>query len=406
MAPESSRWEDMVCAFAARVERAGYGLLVSPMFEESGVFVRGMGESTEVAGKEMYEFEDKGGRSLALRPEGTASVVRAFVQNRPPVPWKVWYVTPAFRYERPQAGRYRQHHQLGVEALGTADPGLDVEVLDLATAFCAGLGLCMLELRLNSMGDFRCRPAYLEALAAYLEGVESRLCGEHRRSWRSSPLRVLDCKTPECRSATEGAPRLLDGLCDECREHFGRVESGLSALGIAYSVDHRLVRGFDYYTRTTFELVAKSLEAAQNGVGGGGRYDGLAEALGGPPTPGIGFGVGVERLLLACDAEGVFGESGRRLEAFVVDTTGGDAAVALTHELREAGIAAGRAYDSRSLKAQLKAADRSGAAVALIVGPDEASHCEVTLRPLRSGAGQERVDRDKVVERVRQAVQR
>ena len=406
LAPDSSRWEALVVAFARQVERAGYGLVLSPLFEEVGVFVRGMGEGTDVVGKEMYEFRDKGDRHLALRPEGTASIVRAFVQLRPPVVWKAWYVTPAFRYERPQAGRYRQHHQLGVEAMGTEDPDLDVEVVTLASRFFAGLGLTRVELKLNSMGDAACRPAYIRSLRAYLEKHQDGLCDEHRVRFAANPLRVLDCKDEACVRVTASAPRLLESLCGPCAVHFGRVRAGLDALGVTYSIDHRLVRGFDYYTRTAFEFAAMALEAAQNGIGGGGRYDGLVEALGGPPTPGIGFGIGIERLLQACDAEGAFPTPATSLDAFVVDLTGGAAARDLTDELRTAGVRTDRAFDRRSARAQLKAADRSGAEVALIVGPDEVAAGTVTVHWLRSERDEEKVPRHEISKAVRDALER
>ena len=393
-------------AFARLVERAGYGLVLSPMFEEVGVFVRGMGEGTDVVGKEMYEFRDKGDRHLALRPEGTASIVRAFVQLRPPVVWKAWYVTPAFRYERPQAGRYRQHHQLGVEALGTEDPDLDVEVVTLASRFFTGLGLSRIDLKLNSMGDAACRPAYIDSLRTFLEAHRAELCDEHGERYTANPLRVLDCKDEACVRVTANAPRLLDSLCEPCARHFARVLEGLESLGVSYSIDHRLVRGFDYYTRTTFEFSALALEAAQNGVGGGGRYDGLVEALGGPPTPGIGFGIGIERLLQACDAEGAFPTPATSLDAFVVDLTGGGAARDLTDELRRAGARVDRAFDRRSARAQLKAADRSGAEVALIVGPDEAAAGTVTVHWLRSDRDEEKVPRHEVAKAVQTALER
>ncbi|HEX4541075.1 MAG TPA: histidine--tRNA ligase [Acidimicrobiales bacterium] len=406
LAPDSSRWEALVVAFARLVERAGYGLVLSPMFEEVGVFVRGMGEGTDVVGKEMYEFRDKGDRHLALRPEGTASIVRAFVQLRPPVVWKAWYVTPAFRYERPQAGRYRQHHQLGVEALGTEDPDLDVEVVTLASRFFTGLGLTRIDLKLNSMGDAACRPAYIDSLRTFLEAHRAELCDEHGERYAANPLRVLDCKDEACVRVTANAPRLLDSLCEPCARHFARVLEGLESLGVSYSIDHRLVRGFDYYTRTTFEFSALALEAAQNGVGGGGRYDGLVEALGGPPTPGIGFGIGIERLLQACDAEGAFPTPATSLDAFVVDLTGGGAARDLTDELRTAGVRVDRAFDRRSARAQLKAADRSGAEVALIVGPDEAAAGTVTVHWLRSDRDEEKVPRHEVAKAVQTALER
>ncbi len=404
--PESARWEAVLAAFAAQVEAAGYGLAHTPIFEDVKVFRRGIGEASDVVGKEMYEFEDRGGRALALRPEGTAPMVRAFVQHRPPLPWKAWYATPAFRYERPQAGRYRQHHQLGVEALGPSDPDLDVEVVSLADGFFRSLGLADFVLRLNSMGDGVCRPGYLELLSEYLAGRRDGLCPEHQQRLEANPLRVLDCKRDACRAATEDAPALVDHLCDPCRAHFQRVVDGLDALGVGYRFDHRLVRGFDYYTRTTFEFASAALESAQNGIGGGGRYDGLVEMLGGPPTPGIGFGIGIERLLLACDAEGVFAVAPTPLDAFVVDVAGGEAARDLTAELRRAGLRADRAFDGRSLKSQMRAADRSGARVALIVGPDETVAGTVSLRPLRGAGDQVNVPRAQVIEAVRESVGR
>ncbi len=397
--PESRRWEQLVATFAGRVERAGYGLVLSPIFEDVGVFER-VGEGTDVVRKEMYDFEDKGGRRIALRPEGTASVVRAYVQHRPPVPFKSWYVAPNFRYERPQAGRFRQHHQVGVEALGTEDPDLDVEIVSLAWSVARDLGLTRVDLLLNSLGDDACRPAYLAALRAFLADHAADLCDEHRDRFADNPLRVLDCKRPACRDATDAAPRMVDHLCEACAAHFERVRRGLDLLGVAYRIEPRLVRGLDYYTRTTFELAASALDSAQNAVGGGGRYDKLAEALGGPPTPGIGFGMGIERLLLACDAEGVFPVPDGPVEVFVVDTADGTAAVGLTAELREAGIGADRAFDRRSMKSQFKSADRSGARLALVVGEREAAEGTVTLRDLRTH-DQEVVPRADVVDHVR-----
>ncbi|HXQ90874.1 MAG TPA: histidine--tRNA ligase [Acidimicrobiales bacterium] len=395
--PESARWERLVAEFARRAQLAGFGLVVSPMFEDAQLFRRGIGDDSDVVRKEMYEFADRGGRQVALRPEGTASVVRAFVQHHPPVPWKAWYVTPAFRYERPQAGRYKQHHQLGVEVLGTDDPDVDVEVVALAAEFYDWLGLARVDLAVNSMGCAQCRGHYVAALVAYLDEHASELCDEHRERYRANPLRVLDCKRPQCRAVTEAAPRITDFLDEACAAHLARVRAGLDALGIEHRLEPRLVRGLDYYTRTTFEFSATSLTSAQNAIGGGGRYDGLVEALGGPPTPGIGFGIGIERLLLACDAEGVFASDPPLPDAFVVDVTGGAEARDLCAELRRAGLGAVRAYDGRSLKAQLKQADRSGARLALIVGPQEVAGAVVTVRPLRGEGPQETVLRASVV---------
>jgi histidyl-tRNA synthetase len=324
------------------------------------------------------------------------------VQHHPVPPWKAWYVAPSFRHENPQHGRYRQHHQLGVEALGPADADLDVEVVALAHDFFAGLGLRQVTLKLHSMGDSVCRPGYIALLSAFLAERADQLCPAHRARHLENPLRVLDCKSEECRTATADAPHFLDHLCDACAAHFARVRAGLDSLGVGYTIDHRLVRGFDYYTRTTFEFAADALDAAQNGVGGGGRYDGLVELLGGDPTPGIGFGIGIERVLLACDAEGVFTTesvlAARPLHAYVIDTAGGESAVALTAELRRAGLRADRAFDGRSMKSQIKSADRSGALVALVVGPQEVEAGTVGLRPLRSDAAQRSVPRAAIVE--------
>jgi len=403
--PESLRWEVTVACFAALVEAAGYGLTLTPVIEHAGVFLRGIGEESEVVGKEMYVFEDRDGQRMALRPEGTAPIARAFVQHHPVPPWKAWYVAPSFRHENPQHGRYRQHHQLGVEALGPADADLDVEVVSLAHDFFASMGLRAVTLKVHSMGDATCKPGYVALLGEFLAGREHALCAAHRVRHKENPLRVLDCKAAECRAATEDAPRFLDHLCDECAAHFARVRAGLDALGIPYAIDHRLVRGFDYYTRTTFEFAADALEAAQNGVGGGGRYDGLVELLGGDPTPGIGFGIGVERVLLACDAEGVHStdeaRAARPLHAYVIDTAGGETAVSLTAELRRAGLRADRAFDGRSMKSQIKSADRSGALVALVVGPHELADGTVGLRPLRSGEEQRAVPRAAIVDELK-----
>jgi len=387
--------------FAIEVEGAGYGLLQSPMFEYAEVFRRGMGEGSDVVGKEMYEFVDRDGQTIALRPEGTASVVRAYVQHHPVLPWKSWYATPAFRHERPQAGRYRQHHQVGVEALGPADADLDVEVVSLADGFFRRLGLSDFVLKVNSMGDGACRPAYIELLRSALEERRDQLCGEHRERLDANPLRALDCKREECRSATADVPHLVDHLCEPCAAHFARVRAGLEALAVPNTVDHRLVRGFDYYTRTTFEFASGAIDAAQNGIGGGGRYDGLVEMLGGPPTPGIGFGIGIERVLIACDAEGVFPAAPPALDAFVVDVAGGETARGLTAALRRAGLRADRAFDGRSMKSQMKLADRSGARLALIVGSQEQAQGTVTVRPLRDGGVQRSVALAEIVDEVR-----
>ena len=386
LGPASAQWEGVVATFAQFAHRYGFELAVTPMFEEVGVFNRGIGENSEVAKKEMYVFDDRGGRTYALRPEGTAPIVRAFIQHNPTTPWKAWYVTPAFRYERPQAGRFRQHHQLGVEVIGSDDPAIDVEVIALAHRFYGALGLTRIRLMVNSMGDAQCRGAYVENLRAHLLANGDALCSDHKNVWQENPLRVLDCKKPECITVTSVGPMLIDYICDECRAHFDKVVDSLSSIGIRSELNPRLVRGFDYYARTTFEFVADAIGGAQNAIGGGGRYDTLVEQLGGKPTSGIGFGSGIERLLLAREAEDVEPRNllNRSLDLFVIDTTNQDAATALVDELRSAGFATDRAYDQRSMKAQIKTADKSGARFALLIGPQELASGEVTIRDLRS----------------------
>jgi histidyl-tRNA synthetase len=400
--PESARWVELVGRFAILAQRFGFGLVMSPTFEDTEVFRRSSGDSSDVVTKEMYEFTDRGGRDIALRPEGTASVVRAYVQHSPVPPFKAWYAAPMFRYERPQAGRFRQHHQLGVEVLGTDDPMADVEVISLLAGLYADLGLTSVRLRVNSLGDATCAPSYRELLSAYLEAHADELCDEHRYKWSVNPLRILDCKKAECRKLVTGAPRLRDSLCDDCRTHYAAVLGGLDRLGLSYEQDDFLVRGLDYYTRTTFEYGSDTIE----GVGGGGRYDGLVAALGGPAVSGVGFGAGIERILLACEADGVLSAADMRLsrapDAFVVDTSEAGIALELCAELRGAGLGVERAFDGRSMKAQLRAADRSGARVACIVGAEELAEGLVTIRVLRGSDAhtQDKVARDALAARL------
>jgi histidyl-tRNA synthetase len=401
--PASARWQALIAAFAGVAERFGYGLVHGPLFEDLGVFQR-LGAGTDVVRKEMYDFHDKGDRHMALRPEATASVARAFVQHRPPTPWKVWCVTPAFRYERPQAGRLRQHHQVDVEVLGAADPDVDVEIVSLGATYLAALGLQRWRLVLNTMGTPADRATYAATLTAWLRDRAADLPAEDRDKIESHPLRVLDSKRADTQALVADAPRIADVLDDASAAHFERVKDGLTALGIPFEVDTRLVRGLDYYTHTLFEFQSEALETAQSTIIGGGRYDGLVEQLGGPSTPGIGFGSGIERMLLACDAEGVFGPPPSPLDVFVVDATDGSVARDLAHELRLAGLRTDRAFDGRSMKSQMKAAGRSGARVAVIVGSQEVADSTATVRDLGRGE-QEIVPRDQLVERVRKVLE-
>jgi histidyl-tRNA synthetase len=388
--PESGRWTAVVARFAEQARRYGYGLAITPMFEHLEVFQR-VGEHTDVVAKEMYELTDKGGRRLGLRPEGTASVVRAYVQHRPTPPWKVWYVAPNFRYERAQKGRYRQHWQLGVEALGVEDPDIDVEVIALLADFYRDLGLTDSRLLLNSMGDAETRPRYVDALRAHFERHGASLGDEFRERVAANPLRVLDSKVEEWQDVIASAPQLPEHLSDASATQFEAVQAGLRALDIDFELAPRLVRGFDYYTATTFEFQSDALDAAQNALGGGGRYDGLAEEMGGPPTPGIGFGTGIERIVLALEAAGVPAPA-PPTEVFVVDglgDAGGTTVGVLVAALRADGFAVDRAYGGRSVKAQWKAADRSGARVAVMVGRDELARDAVAVKDLGTGQQEE-----------------
>lgn len=401
--PASARVRAFGEAFASVAGRAGYQQVILPMFEHVEVFHR-LGEATDVVTKEMFEFDDRGGRRLALRPEQTASLVRAYVENRPTLPWKAWYVGPNFRAENVQKGRYRQFDQVGVEVLGVDDALVDVEVIALAWRFFEALGLSQMTLYVNSLGDAGDRARYVEALRSYFGSRTAELSEQARETLQRNPLRVLDSKRREDAPVIAEAPLLAEHLSPDAAEHFARVQEGLHAVGVPFTLAPRLVRGLDYYVRTTFEIQSSALDAAQSAIGGGGRYDGLVEQLGGDPTPGIGFALGVERTLLACDAEGAFAPPDRHLDVFVVDTTGGFEALALTDELRRAGVATDRAFDNRSMKAQMKAADRSGARFALLIGSDERDAGEVTVRDLRGDSGQRRIARGEVAAEVVRAL--
>lgn len=400
--PDAARWRRFVGEFEATVNPAGYEHIVLPMFEDLGVFLR-LGDATDVVTKEMYDFIDKGGRHIALRPEQTAGVCRSFAQHRPTAPWKVWYSGPNFRYERAQHGRYRQFDQVGVEALGSDDPHLDAEVIALAEEFFRRLGLRNILLSINSLGDPGDRALYIEALAAYFTAHIKELSPESQATLARNPLRVLDSKRDSEQALISEAPTISSFLSPAAAEHFEAVQSGLRLLGIPFVIDERLVRGLDYYCRTTFEFSSTALESAQTAVGGGGRYDGLVEDLGGPQTPGIGFAIGVDRTLLACDAEGAFAAPSRAADVFVVDTTGGQEALVLCTALRHQGLRVERAYGGRSMKAQMKVADKSGARVAIIIGEDELQKGVASVR-LMNGGGQEEIVLSEVVEHVRKVV--
>ena len=373
-------------ALVREADRAGYANLELPVFEDTALYARGVGESTDVVSKEMYTFADRGGRTVTLRPEGTAGVVRSVIEHgldRGTLPVKLRYTGPFFRYERPQAGRYRQLQQVGVEAIGVDDPALDAEVLAVADAGFRALGLTGYRLEITSLGDATTRPAYRAELTAFLEKLD--LDEATRERARINPLRVLDDKRPEVRAQLTDAPLMMDHLSDSAAAHHRAVLRHLDDLGVAYTENPWMVRGLDYYTKTTFEFVHDGL-GSQSGIGGGGRYDGLMAELGGQALSGVGFGLGVDRTLLACQAEGLEVAPARRVEVFGVPL--GETAryrlVGIIGALRRGGIRADLAYGGRGLKGAMKAADRSGASHAVVVGDRDLAEGVAQLRDLRT----------------------
>ena len=372
--------------------RFGFRYVETPTFEHTELFARTAGDTSDVVSKEMYTFEDKGGRSMTLRPESTASVVRAFLANAQelPTPFKAYYVHPNYRHGRPQAARLREFRVFGVEVIGTAAPDADVEVLELADAYLRARRLRDVVLHLNSVGDEVCRPSYREKLIAYLEPHVDELDEDCRKRLHTNPMRVLDCKVDGTKEFVLAAPLISDNLCEAYAEHFAAVRQGLEDAGVAFEHDPRIVRGLDYYTRTAFEFMSNAIGGQQSTVCGGGRYDGLAKVLGGPDIPGVGFGMGVDRVLIAMEIEGVELPSPRAPLCFVVAFAGARrAGVELLRELRAAGISAERALEDRPLGAQLRMADRVGARYAAILGEREAEAGIVTLRRLEDGTQEE-----------------
>jgi histidyl-tRNA synthetase len=385
--PDSAQFVAVRAGLLAAARRAGYGDIEFPIFEDTGLFARGVGESTDVVSKEMYTFADRGDRSVTLRPEGTAGVVRAVIEHnldRGALPVKLCYAGPFFRYERPQAGRYRQLQQVGVEAIGVDDPALDAEVIAVADAGFRSLGLDGFRLEITSLGDDSCRPQYRELLQEFLFALD--LDEETRRRAAINPLRVLDDKRPEVRAMTADAPVLLDHLSDGAKQHFDTVLAHLDALGVPYVINPRMVRGLDYYTKTTFEFVHDGL-GAQSGIGGGGRYDGLMHELGGQDLSGIGFGLGVDRTLLALRAEGKSVGETTRCDVFGVPLSEQAKVLlaVLAAQLRGAGVRVDIAYGDRGLKGAMRAADRSGARIALVLGDRDIEAGTVGVKDLGTG---------------------
>ncbi|ORB25575.1 histidine--tRNA ligase [Mycolicibacterium parafortuitum] len=385
--PDSAEFVAVRNGLLASARRAGYGDIELPIFEDTALFARGVGESTDVVSKEMYTFADRGERSVTLRPEGTAGVMRAVIEHgldRGQLPVKLCYSGPFFRYERPQAGRYRQLQQVGVEAIGVDDPALDAEVIAVADAGFRALGLDGFRLEITSLGDDTCRPQYRELLQEFLFKLD--LDEETRRRAEINPLRVLDDKRPHVREMTADAPVMLDHLSDAAKEHFDTVLAHLDAMSVPYVINPRMVRGLDYYTKTTFEFVHDGL-GAQSGIGGGGRYDGLMAQLGGRDLSGIGFGLGVDRTLLALRAEGKTAGESARVDVYAVPL-GAEAKkrlAVLAAQLRAAGVRVDVAYGDRSLKGAMKGADRSGASIALVAGDRDLEAGTVGVKSMATG---------------------
>jgi len=399
---QSYRWHAIEACMRRVCRNFGYREVRVPCFEHTELFLRGVGDTTDIVQKEMYTFKDKGDRSITLRPEGTAGAGRAFVENKlfnDPLPAKLYYCyNSTFRYERPQAGRLREHHQFGVEVYGASDASMDAEVILLAMKVISDLGLTGLEVNINSIGCKKCRPNYIAALREFLKPHLQDMCETCQDRYERNALRILDCKCPACKEVVANAPAITDCLCEECAEHFDALKGYLDDMGVTYHVNPLIVRGLDYYSRTVFEIIAPQI-GAQSTVCGGGRYDGLLEELGGPSLPGIGFGMGMERLLMALE---VYGEKKIEepalLDVYVAPLGAGarKAAFALTQQLRARGLAADLDHMGRSVKAQFKYADKTGCRYVVILGEDELAQGKAKIRDMAENR-EEMVELDQVV---------
>lgn len=386
---EVEKWRYVEDSFRQLCREYGYAEIRTPLFEHTELFNRSVGDTTDIVEKEMYTFFDRSNRSITLRPEGTAPVARAYLENglhKGPQPVKLYYAGPMFRYDRPQAGRYRQFHQLAVEVFGSPGPAIDAEVMAMVMDFTGRLQLDV-ELRLNSVGCPECRPVLRQKLKSYFEAQKGNLCKDCLRRLEQNPLRALDCKEPDCRELAAEAPTSLDCLCPECAGHFEEVQRYLAALDIPYAIDRHLVRGLDYYTKTAFEIVTPQ-SGAKAAAGGGGRYDGLVASLGGPSVPGIGYALGLERLLGAMEEQGAFLPGKEALDVFLASGDGipEEEALKLLWSLRKEGVSADKDYLGRSLKAQMKFAGKAGARFVAILGPDELARGTVALKNMATGS--------------------
>lgn len=406
---DSHRWHKIEDTMRRVCALAGYREIRTPVFEHTELFQRGVGDTTDVVQKEMYTFTDKGNRSITLKPEGTAGAVRAMIEAHlyaEPLPQKMYYVScPVFRYEKPQSGRLREHHQLGVEVFGAKDASIDAEIIRLAMDVLEGNGVHGLTLHINSIGCPACRKVYNDALKAFLEPLLPNLCETCRGRYDRNPMRILDCKDAKCRSLIQGAPAMLDMLCDDCAGHFEKLKGYLDALGVDYVVDKGIVRGLDYYTKTVFEIITKMPDGSELTVCGGGRYDGLVEQLGGPEMAGIGFGMGVERILMVQDMLGIAQQAPRLIDAFIV-TMGDEARLAgekIVRALRMFGVKADLDHCARSMKAQFKYADKLGAAKVVILAGDELSKGVAKIRDMETHEETE-MPLDEIVKAIKQGV--
>lgn len=380
-------WKRIQKIAAETARLFGYSEIRTPVFEHTELFEHGMGDTTDVVQKEMYTFLDKASRSITLRPEGTASAARAFIEHSlyaQPQPTKLFYDITCYRYEKPQAGRLREFHQFGVESFGSAEPSLDAEIIALASTMFENMGIKGLKLNINSIGCTACRKNYNKALVEYLRQHKETLCETCNIRLEQNPMRILDCKSSVCKEVAADAPEILDYLCDECQEHFDSVKSYLDAMGIEYNIDASIVRGLDYYTRTVFEFVSTQI-GAQGTVCGGGRYDGLMEIIGGPKTPGMGFATGLERLLLVLEAQGVQAEEAAPPDIYIASIGQSAACVSLAQKLRKAGLYIECDHLGRSLKAQMKNADRMKSRYVLVLGEDEVTSGQAKIKNMKDG---------------------
>ncbi len=401
---EIYKWQYVENAFARLCEKFGFKEIRIPVFEHTELFQRGVGDTTDIVQKEMYTFHDKAQRSITLRPEGTAGVVRSYIENgmaSMPSPIKLFYNITAYRYENVQKGRYREFHQFGVEAFGSHGPAIDVEIISLLSMFFEKLGLGKTGLNINSIGCPHCRAAYHEKLKDFFRPHLSELCDNCKNRFEKNPLRIIDCKEERCRKNITGAPMLLDNLCEDCRIHFDGLKSGLDNLGIEYRVDPQIVRGLDYYTKTVFEFISENV-GTQGTICGGGRYDGLVEALGGAPTPGIGFALGVERLMMELESQGIQINEPSAMDIYIA--TMGERAQAFAHvminKLRRCNIGAETDLMGRSLKSQMKYANKKGFSYTIVLGDDEIESGKGVLKDMRSG-DQKDVSLDSIIDRLK-----